>query len=366
MENKKIQTQENKEETPKLTPKQIYEHYWDIVFIILEIFTLIGLIFLLISIEPLRQDLMKRNPSYKFPQYKDLLKLIYILISFICCRTVIIKIFSKVGKLIMGKKYTDPSRPKDYALRNVLPEKIAIHFYKIIFYSISTILGYFLMKDLDYFPSSCLGKGEMKNMFLPGYPKAFYHKKPELLDFYYLLSFGYYLCDFLFLVISKDKSNEFILMILHHTCTIELILFSFLSNYTHVGSLVMFIQCVSDIPNHVTKIMLRTDCPYIFIVPVGLSFVLNYWFYRIYVHSQIIYTIYAYAQWKWSYITYFLFSFLIVLLVMQIYWSSYMLYKVVELFTGKKVYDNIEYNESIKREMKKIEDEKNKEKKKIE
>ena len=340
------------EDKKQKSAKEKFEHYWDILFIILEVFTLIGFVYLLIGIEPLRKDLIEKNKSYNFPKYSDLYQLIYIVIAIAIFRYIIIQIFSFVGKKIMGKKYSDPSRPEDFAMGKILPNKIGIHFYKMIFYLLVTIFGYIEMKDLNYFPPSCFGKGEMKNMFLPGYPNSCYHEKPKYFDLFYLFCFGYYLCDFICLLISKDKSNEFILMILHHTCTSGLILLSYLSNFTNIGSLILFIQCVSDIPNHLTKILLRTDIPYIFIVPVGVSFVFTYWYYRIFVHCQILYTIYHYATWKWTYIETFLTAFLFVLLVMQIYWSSIMLFILIKMcVTRKKVMDNVEYKDSIKRNM---------------
>ncbi len=145
-----------------------------------------------------------------------------------------------------------------------------------------------------------------------------------------------------------ERQSDFIIMILHHICTISLIIFSFITNYSNIGSLVIFCHMQSDILVHITRFLVQTDNSIILIGFVGILFLLNYSYMRQYVFAEMIYTIYKYITWKWGLITTTLTLFLVILYIMHIRWTSILLIKTYELFTSKKdVTDDVNYDKLL-------------------
>ena len=138
-------------------------------------------------------------------------------------------------------------------------------------------------------------------------------------------------------------------MLLHHICTISLIIFSFITNYSNIGSLVIFCHMESDILLHATRFLLQTDQSILLITIVGVIFVSNFVYMRQFVFGEMIYTIYKYITWKWGIITSMLWLFLVILYIMHVRWSWILLYKTSELVCDKKrISDDINYNKLIK------------------
>lgn len=80
-------------------------------------------------------------------------------------------------------------------------------------------------------------------------------------------------------------------MFLHHFLTLCLIVFSYVSNYIRVGSLVMFVHDLGEIPAGYTKIFVDLK-GHSAIIIVGVTWLMFTWFYsRCYVFPKdIIYT----------------------------------------------------------------------------
>ena len=122
-----------------------------------------------------------------------------------------------------------------------------------------TVFGYILLKQLDYFPTSLRGKGYLMKMFESGYPGKFYHWKPDYFDFYYLTALGFCVTDLIWLVFIYKLQSDFVMMLLHHICTISLLSFSFLTNYSNIGCIVLILHDIGDIFVYVTRIVINTD-----------------------------------------------------------------------------------------------------------
>jgi hypothetical protein len=193
-----------------------------------------------------------------------------------------------------------------------------------------------------------LGKGYMPNMFLKGFPDSYFHEKTPLFNLYYNISLAYFLNDFIFLF-KMERQSDFINMLLHHICTISLIIFSYVTNYSNIGSLVIFCHMQSDILLHLTRFLLQTDKHIAFVGFIGITFTLNFYYMRQYVFGDMIYTIYRYITWKWGIITTTLWLFLVILYIMHLRWSYILLSKTVELLkTKKRIVDDIHYDKLVK------------------
>ena len=294
-------------------------------------------------INDFNNNIKKYNLNYQWPKLMDLFPSLYLLPLIIIYKLFIQYLSKGFVESCLSKKYKQPHM-KDLADKIRL--KLSRHLYKITFYTGITIFGYYVLKDLPYFPKSMLGKGYMPAMFLPGFPNSYFHLKPPLFNFYYNLSLAYFVCDFIFLFISENKQSDFINMLLHHICTISLIIFSFITNYSNIGCLVIFCHMESDILGHAIRFVVQTDLPIFIIGLTGISFLSNFIYMRQYVFGDMIYTIYKYITWKWDIITTMLWLFLVILYIMHFRWSSILLYKEGQIvFQKKRVTDDIKYKD---------------------
>ena len=255
----------------------------------------------------------------------------------------------------MKKSYRFPKTEKDRELGKKYRIKLPSHAYKFSIYLLLTVVGYSILKYLNYFSKYLLGKGSLPNMFIDGYPNSFYLNKPPFFDFYYMFCLSYFVSDFIWLI-GEDKQTDFINMLLHHICTISLIVFSHIVNYSNVGSIVLLLHMESDIFVHSTRFLLQTEFPEIIKNISGLTLTFNFLYVRVYVLGDIIRVLYVYITWK-GVIDWFLIIFLSIIYLMHINWAIMLLQKMFALCFGTRLYDTREYKISINKKMKKIEEE---------
>ena len=336
MENEKINskgTEENKEKEGIF-----WNSFWFVCILLSIVLISISCFF----INDFNNNIRKYNLKYRWPELTDLIPSLYLLPMIICYKLFIEYLSKDFVEYCLSKKY---KHPKLKELKDKYRLKLSRHLYKITFYTGITIFGYYVLKDLPYFPKSMGGKGYMPAMFLPGFPNSYFHEKPPLFDFYYNLNLAYFFCDFIFLLIS-ERQSDFINMLLHHICTISLIIFSFITNYSNIGCLVIFCHMQSDILGHAIRFVVQTDLPIFIIGLTGISFLSNFIYMRQYVFGEMIYTIYKYITWKWDIITFMLWLFLVILYIMHFRWSAILLVKEGQIvFQKKRVTDGIKYND---------------------
>jgi len=337
----------------KLTTKEKYDSFWNKIFYCCLGVSLLGIALMLMNVNVFRKKLIALNPSYRFPQYTDFLICIPLIILISSVEIFYHKFLKKICERVMKKSYRFPKTEKDRELGKKYRKKLPNHAFKFSIYLILTVAGYIILKDLNYFPKSLLGKGWLPNMLINGYPNSFYHHKPPFFDFYYMFCLSYFASDFMWLLL-EDKQTDFINMLLHHVCTISLIVFSHLVNYSNVGSIVLFLHTETDVFVHLTRFLLQTDFPEIIKNISGVSLVFDFLYVRVYVFGDIIRVLYVYITWK-GVIDWFLIIFLSIIYLMHINWAIMLLQKMFALCFGTKLYDTREYKVSL--------DEKNKNKK---
>lgn len=114
--------------------------------------------------------------------------------------------------------------------------------YSLVYYLISSVAGYLLIKDTSYFPTWLGGSGHCLN---------FYTNAPELAEatlamkVFYIIQFGKHLSRMLSHMFLHQEGNYYE-YILHHALSIFLIGFSFLMNMWLIGILVLLIHDLSD------------------------------------------------------------------------------------------------------------------------
>ena len=329
----------------KRTTKEKYDSFWNKIFYFCLGICFFGIALMIINVNKFRNKLMALNPSYKFPQYTDFWICIPLIIIISSIKCFYHKFLNKFCENVMKKSYRFPKTEKDRELGKKYRVKLPSHAFKFSIYFLLTVTGYPILKDLNYFPKSLLGKGWLPNMLINGYPNSFYLYKPPFFDFYYMFCLSYFASDFIWLI-RDDKQTDFINMLLHHVCTISLIVFSHLVNYSNVGSIVLFLHMESDIFVHSTRFLLQTDFPEVIKNISGVTLVFNFLYVRIYVFGIIIRVLYVYITWK-GVIDWFLIIFLSFIYLMHINLAIMLLQKMFALCFGTKLYDTREYKISV-------------------
>lgn len=336
------------EKTTKLSSKQKYDFIWNCIFAFLFIPTSIGIYFLSKYSIQFRNNLQELNPSYNFPKVSDFLMCAPIFIVLTGLKLVLETAFRHITPKILAKKYKNTTDEKMLIQGEIYRKKLAMHMFKGLFYFSSTVFGHYVLGQLSYFPKSLFGKGYMSDMFLSGYPQSFYFEKPKLFDLYYMICLNYTLTDLLWLLFIYERQNDFINMLLHHLCTVSLIVFSYLTNYSNLGSIVLYLHNASDIFVHLTRLLIQTDCPEWIKNFSGIFLTCSMLYTRLYVFGQAIYTLYFYATWEWGFTLDFLFLFLIFLYLMHINWCLLLLSKIYLIIVGNKLSDTVEFKKNPK------------------
>ena len=324
------------------TLKEKYDNLLTKLYYASLVLTAIGIFYLGKGIGEFRKRVIPLNPDYEFSKFSDF-KMFLILLPIISLfKYNIQKVLIKFCEKIMKESFRHPKTENDKILAKKYRIKLPMHVYKCFMYFSLTIFGYYVLKDLNFFPKSLLGHGWLPNMFINGYPKSFFFYKPPLFDFYYHLCLAYFTSDLIWLLFINERQTDFVDMLLHHSCTISLIVFSHLTHYSNVGSVVLFLHIESDILVHFTRILLQTDISENIKNISGIILSLNFIYTRIYVLGDIIYVLYTYVTWKGT-VDWFLLILLVIIYFMHINWTIMLIQKIVGMLTGKKLTDNSGY-----------------------
>ena len=347
----------------KLNSKEKYDNFLDIIFSFLLVCVLVGNYFIYNTVSIFRDDL-KESKLYKqnsLPNTNINFKFICLFTNLVLLKFILQFAFMHITPYILKKQYKNPNDEKNYLLGKMYIRKLATHLYKMIFYTLITLFGYYVLNQTNYFPKSLLGHGYLPNMFSEGYPNDFFHTKPKYFDLYYVINLAYFSVDAIWLLFIDEKQSDFNVMLFHHVCTISLIYFSYITNYSNIGSIVLFLHTESDIFVHLTRLLLQTDAPEMIKNISGVILTINFIYVRQYVFYDVIYTIYFYTKWNWCKITLFLWLFLVFLYLLHISWTIALLAKAWKMVRGVKLTDTWNYNDSIKnKEKEKINDLNNK------
>ena len=347
-----MEKKEEKESGKKImTAKEKYDNIWNHFFYACFGLTLVGIFYMVKGVNNFRNKLISLNPSYEFSKYSDFLICIPLALIINMTQHYMPKLLKNFVEKVMKKAYRFPKNEKDRQLGEKYRIRLPIHIFKGSMYIFFTLFGYYVLKDINYFPKSLLGKGWLPNMFIKGYPDSFYLEKPPYFDFYYMFCLSFFISDLIGLF-REDKQTDFINMLLHHVCTISLIVFSHLVHYSNVGSIVLFLHMESDVFVHVTRFFLQTDAPEIIKDINGLFLVFNFIYTRTYVLGDIIYVLYMYVTWK-GIIDWFLLIFLTLIFIMNFNWALMLLQKMFALFMGTKLNDTRDFKVNTNKEKEK-------------
>jgi hypothetical protein len=183
----------------------------------------------------------------------------------------------------LGDRIVTPDIPS----RAKAVNKCVTSLFKGAYYLGAVVWGFSLLTPTSYLPHPLGGKGA-------GNTADAYLKGDGSLDVYYHMQLAFYVQDIAFQM-QHYRRNDFTEMIIHHVCTISLILLSFYSDFTvrsvngHVtmpfhgapervhrshfilfcnvttlqqmGAVILFLHDIADVPAHTTKAFV--DTPYV-------------------------------------------------------------------------------------------------------
>lgn len=306
------------------------ENILTLCWMALIILTAIGSGMLCLNTSKFISKLRNLNPQYPFPNFSDISLVLIILTVIIPLKIIIESALVHVTEKIMDRKYFTPDQTE---LRKAIRRKLATNMFKGLYYLFITTFGLIVLRQCDYFPKSMGGKGYMSKIFEAGYPGSFYHEKPQFFDLHYFICLSYSFVDWIWLVFIYDRQSDFFNMLLHHLCTSSLIIFSYVTNYSNVGSIVLFLHNWTDVVVYFNRILLYCRFPALpkKFVPVTLLFAFLYG--RIYVFGDVIYTIYYYItwEWEWEWVTFSLWGFLVFLYLMHFNWTYVLLKRMFNI-----------------------------------
>jgi len=167
--------------------------------------------------------------------------------------------------------------------------KMALMIYSLIWYTTSSIWGYTILKDTDFFPTYLGGRGDLQKTF-NDYP---FQKEVPGMRLCYQANLGWHLEGLLKMIVLDGIRPDIIEMSLHHIVTIYLVGGSYLINYVNVGTIIEWIHNTTDIL--LSMLRASSECKYHKILaPPILVLCAFFWFFgRIVVFSGIIYVMHT-------------------------------------------------------------------------
>eukprot|EP00427_Karlodinium_veneficum_P041964 CAMPEP_0169264614 /NCGR_PEP_ID=MMETSP1016-20121227/45211_1 /TAXON_ID=342587 /ORGANISM="Karlodinium micrum, Strain CCMP2283" /LENGTH=266 /DNA_ID=CAMNT_0009347971 /DNA_START=185 /DNA_END=985 /DNA_ORIENTATION=- len=146
---------------------------------------------------------------------------------------------------------------------DIVYEKKLLRFGSVTFkFIFTTTLCYLtfenFLKDAEWMPIQMFGKGDIQTCWGHGH----------LLDTqapigiagtrFYQIAFAYHLSELLLQIVYEPTKPDYVEMFIHHAATIFLVYVSFAANVARIGSLVLFLHYVSDIPVYAAKMFVDT------------------------------------------------------------------------------------------------------------
>lgn len=296
--------------------KYVFQNIWvDLISYSLISTVILGSVYIYHSIEDILSNVKHANTNYTFPTYYQLLPSMLYLILMIVGHEVFVLMLSDKMQRFLHPRYSD----KENNLVPIFKKKIITNIYKFCFYLFSSIYGYYVLKQLDFFPWSLLGKGEYKNLFNSQYPSIFYFEKPDNFDFYYNFNLSFALFDG-YLLLSNPIQSDFLFMALHHLSTYSLIVFSFVTNYSHIGCIVYYIHYLGDVFSYIVRVSIHLNISDFFPFVSTFVFLVVFSYTRLFVFGDVVYQTFYGIKYTWTLIEYNLYGFLWILMFLNILW----------------------------------------------
>ena len=216
-------------------------------------------------------------------------------------------------------------------IRGQKAEKFSYQIWLLLFYCTSSVYGYYTLHDKDWvaFPQ---GHTELYNLFANAPFKA-----PTDIQYYYAYSIGFYIAE-LIAIFVEPKRSDFFEYLLHHVVTLYLVVFSWIGYETKVGTYVLLIHDISDIPLCAAKIWHYIGNEIIVNINFGL-FLISFIYMRLVCLPTLTYGLYFYSPKMrplWMNMALLTFFVGVVLQCLHFFWFYLVLRVIYRLIRGIK------------------------------
>lgn len=219
------------------------------------------------------QARQRRHPDL-YPQHSDLWMaggafagLFAAQLLFRCC-------FMPVARAMIPKKTR-----WSYTVWGVKVSRCCDYVFKGSYYSAMTVWAFSFLRKEPWMPTVLGGIGSTQFCWTDGFP---FQEIPAEIRRLYLTAIGYHLSEVAMLLV-ETKAPDFWEMLLHHIITCSLMGFSYILNYIRLGSLVLFLHGLTDVPLYFSKAV--TDTPYNTLIALSyLTLVASYLVLRIVIY----------------------------------------------------------------------------------
>ena len=270
--------------------------------------------------QKLLNELEKLKPEgYELPSWSHLApSLLYLGFLFMVNKLIYIIFYSPVKNnliLTSAEENTETSK-----LCELYIKKSCTSIFKLVFYTSSTILGYYTLKDTTFLPTNLFGNGVFLNIYKEDYPTYLFWARPSILFHYININLAFSLFDCLEVLLHPIQT-DFLIMTIHHLSTVSLIVFSTLTNNSHVGSCIIFLHFYGDIFSYIIRSVLYINIDNRWKALATFLFLINFAYTRVYIFSGWIFDITKGIRHTWFFFEDWLWVFLIFLLALHLLWT---------------------------------------------
>jgi ceramide synthetase len=160
--------------------------------------------------------------------------------------------------------------------------------FKAIFFSGFTGYFYFVvLREAAWLPPALFGSGSIGACWGPGNAGAMQEPPSAAFEWSFQIAMAYHISELASQVLFEWSKPDFVEMMVHHSTTCFLILSSLCMNYVRIGSLVLFLHYISDIPVYFTKIFVDTPLKLV-TVTCYLSCLVSWAYLRLYVFPHYV------------------------------------------------------------------------------
>lgn len=309
----------------------------------------------------------------KYGQAKDLLIVVPLTAVLVLCRVLVERVIANhIGKVldVSTTSYKKPSNPKlekaflllpknhskndivkiskrtDISPRNLERwirqhkkserpsdmKKFCETFWRFTFYLSSSLLGIYIVHDESYIRDS--------SHFFTNHPQD--HQLKQQYYVYYVVEMAFY-CSLLFSQFSDIRRKDFIEMFIHHVATVMLISGSYITNFTEIGAVIMLVHDISDVFLEFAKMAKYAKCENattVGFILLSIAFVLT----RLvilpfFVIRSVIFEGMVILKPFCGFLK-ILFSSLVLLQVLHLYWFSHLIRTACQFLLGKERRDS--------------------------
>jgi hypothetical protein len=311
------------------------------LFMILTLFCFAGNFFMIFKYDKYWEQILVYKPKdYEIPKLSDSKYLLMTLPIIIIGKIIFENYFSQKMYDFLSKTYKNPMDEEMFKLGLVYKKKLASNLFKVTYHVTIVVIGHFILKDMKFFPQELLGNGNILNMFKEGVPGYLFFEKPVNFDAYYITGLSFVIVELIWLLFIYEFQSDFYIMLLLHSLSISMIIFSYLTNLSQIGIIVFYLHDLTDIFVYIVRIVIYSDYSDCIKVTPCVLLLVSFIFYRIYLFGKLILIVYLDIN-DWNPYSTILWYFLCVLLIIHIYWVSlivkrFMFFKIEDVGKIKK------------------------------